>query len=376
MEWRGSRAGKDAAGAREPVGRRGAGGRIWGSAKIMAHAIDAANSHHDDAGGVAKVREREEETQSSREEAEHGRIETTATRRGESRRVRVHVTAGTTLEEDGPRRRVLPLVPHRPTLARRVAGGDSAVTAAGGVPPADAGVRGLTVLELGAGCGLCGSRPRRGRQRGHRRRGRPRRARQVNTNRSRQRVHARGCRPGQISDKADDQPLHGEEVVAVETNESGEMIDVGQRRTVAESESESNDANVGLPAARGWNWVHRSRRAATRNLDRLATEADVVLGSDVMYDDVRGSPAASLAADRQTVRRRARRLAVRRASFWKAARRRRGGGCSSARRRRAGAHWGGGGAEGGDGRSHHARGAEGIGSGASGAARCSRLAEG
>ena len=74
-------------------------------------------------------------------------------------------------------------------------------------------------------------------------------------------------------DWRDDQAaLDGEEVVAVETNESGEMIDVEQRTfTAAESES-NDDVDVGsYPPRSGGNWVHRLHggAAAARNLDRL-----------------------------------------------------------------------------------------------------------
>ena len=82
------------------MGRRGAGVEDMGPAKIMAHAIDAANSHHDDAGGKG-VREAGEEDACPREK--RAWIEPMGdTARRKSEGARSIVTAATTLsEEDG-----------------------------------------------------------------------------------------------------------------------------------------------------------------------------------------------------------------------------------------------------------------------------------
>ena len=292
-------------------GDAGLAWRIWGSAKIMAHAIDAANSHHDDAGGEAKVREREEEDAVilGRKRSMDGSKPMGDTARRKSEGARSIVTAATTLSEedgscDGASSHSSHTVRHSFDASP---GGDSP---GGDSPPASCrasptlGVRGLTVLELGAGCGLCGfAAAAAGAKEVTVTEGAPG-ALAALTRTARDNASTfEGCRTRvKFLDWRDDQAaLDGEEVVAVETNESGEMIDVEQRRTVAESESESNDANVGsYPPRAGGNWVHRLRggAAAARNLDRLGDSErfDVVLGSDVMYDDVHADPlAASLA---------------------------------------------------------------------------------
>ena len=296
-------------------GDAGLAWRIWGSAKITAHAIDAANSHHDDPGpGETEVRadwEEEEEEDAivlGRKRSMDGSKPMGDTARRKSEGARSIVTAATTLsEEDGScdgassRGDASPAgdSPH---------GGDSSPAHSSRASPT-LGVRGLTVLELGAGCGLCGfAAAAAGAKEVTVTEGAPGAlAALCRTARDNASTFSPGCRSVRVKflDWRDDQAaLDGEEVVAVETNESGEMIDVEQRTctfTAAESESNADDVDVGsYPPRSGGNWVHRLHggAAAARNLDRLGDSErfDVVLGSDLMYDDAHAEPlAASLA---------------------------------------------------------------------------------
>ena len=293
-------------------GDAGLAWRIWGSAKITAHAIDAANSHHDDAGGEARVHAWEEEEAMilGRKRSMDGTKPMGDTARRKSEGARSIVTAATTLSEgdgscDGASSRG-DASPGGDSPGGDSPGGDSP----GGDSPGHSsrasptlGVRGLTVLELGAGCGLCGfAAAAAGAKEVTVTEGAPGALAALGRTARDNASAFEGCAVRvKFLDWRDDQAaLDGEEVVAVETNESGEMIDVEQRRTAAAAES-NDDVNVGsYPPRAGGNWVHRLHggAAAARTLDRLrdSERFDVVVGSDLLYDDAHAEPlAASLA---------------------------------------------------------------------------------
>ena len=289
-------------------GDAGLAWRIWGSAKITAHAIDAANSHHDDAGGEARVHAWEEEEAMilGRKRSMDGSKPMGDTARRKSEGARSIVTAATTLsEEDGSCDGASSRGDASPAGDSPGAGDSLPVTHSRASPTL--GVRGLTVLELGAGCGLCGfAAAAAGAKEVTVTEGAPGALAALGrTARDNASTFSPGCRSVRVKflDWRDDQAaLDGEEVVAVETNESGEMIDVEQRTfTESELESNANDVDVGsYPPRSGGNWVHRLHggAAAARNLDRIGDSErfDVVLGSDLMYDDAHAEPlAASLA---------------------------------------------------------------------------------
>ena len=159
------------------------------------------------------------------------------------------------------------------------------------------------MLELGAGCGLCGfAAAAAGAKEVTVTEGAPGALAALGRTARDNASAFEGCEVRvKFLDWRDDQAaLDGEEVVAVETNESGEMIDVEQRRTAAAAES-NDDVNVGsYPPRAGGNWVHRLHggAAAARTLDRLrdSERFDIVVGSDLLYDDAHAEPlAASLA---------------------------------------------------------------------------------
>ena len=288
-------------------GDAGLAWRIWGSAKIMAHAIDAANSHHDDAGGEARVHawEEEEAIILGRKRSMDGTKPMGDTARRKSEGARSIVTAATTLSEgdgscDGASSRG-DASPGGDSPGGDSPGGDSPGHSSRASPTL--GVRGLTVLELGAGCGLCGfAAAAAGAKEVTVTEGAPGALAALGRTARDNASAFEGCAVRvKFLDWRDDQAaLDGEEVVAVETNESGEMIDVEQRRTAAAAES-NDDVNVGsYPPRAGGNWVHRLHggAAAARTLDRLrdSERFDVVVGSDLLYDDAHAEPlAASLA---------------------------------------------------------------------------------
>ena len=290
-------------------GDAGLAWRIWGSAKITAHAIDAANSHHDDPGpGETEVRadwEEEDEEDAivlGRKRSMDGSKLMGDTARRKSEGARSIVTAATTLsEEDGSCDGASSRGDASPAGDSPGAGDSLPVTHSRASPTL--GVRGLTVLELGAGCGLCGfAAAAAGAKEVTVTEGAPGALAALGRTARDNASAFEGCEVRvKFLDWRDDQAaLDGEEVVAVETNESGEMIDVEQRRTAAAAES-NDDVNVGsYPPRAGGNWVHRLHggAAAARTLDRLrdSERFDVVVGSDLLYDDAHAEPlAASLA---------------------------------------------------------------------------------
>ena len=266
-------------------GDAGLAWRIWGAARITAHAIDHANVSHMEVGRKRRSLDGGEQmgTERARRKSENF---------GETSIATSELTFG---EEDacgscdgasshGDDTHVMNASPHE-QHAHSCASTSFIV-------------RGKRVLELGAGCGLCAfACAAAGAKDVVVTEGAPgalaalRRTAEDNEFPEGTRVRVK------FLDWRDDQ--------AAEDEESGMPIDAaGEAREKAGSGdvSDSVDGPIGSPPVKGGNWVHMLNGGAdaARDLDRLDEHErfDLVVGSDLIYDESHAEPLAACLARR------------------------------------------------------------------------------